>query len=448
MSEPIPKRRVVIVGAAGRDFHNFNMAFRRDPSVEVVAFTGAQIPGITKRSYPKELAGPNYPDGIPIVDERELDKLCADEQIDQVVFAYSDVSHSFVMDIAARALAGGADFAILGPKQTMLQSSRFTISVCAARTGVGKSQTTRWIANRLKDLGLKASIIRHPMPYGDLQRQAVQTFRRLEDLDTANCTLEEREEYEPHLEAGHAVYAGVDFERILRQAEIDTDVILWDGGNNDFSFLRPDLAIALVDPFRAADSSTHHPGETVVRMADIVAIAKANAASPEAVEAARLEAVRLAPHATILKIGSKVRLDDPNAVKGRRVVVVEDGPTTTHGGMPYGAGFVAAKAAGVSEIIDPRPYAQGTFAATYDAYPHLGPIVPALGYSAQQRADLASTLEACPADLIICGTPIDLARLAHTSKPVVRARYDLDDFSKPSLTQAIDAALPKNGLIR
>ncbi len=445
MSGQSARRRVVIVGAAGRDFHNFNVVYRGDPETEVIAFTGAQIPGIANRRYPAELAGSLYPDGIPILEEAALDDLCGRDGADQLVFAYSDVSHDFVMDIASRGLAGGADFLILGPRRTMLQSSRFTISVCAARTGVGKSQTTRWIATKLREHGLKAAIIRHPMPYGDLARQAVQVFRGPEDLDAAECTIEEREEYEPHLEAGHVVYAGVDFERVLRLAEVDADVVLWDGGNNDFPFLRSDLSIALVDPFRPLDAGTHHPGETVVRMADIVLVAKANAAPADAVAAARQDAQALAPRARVLEVGSRVALDDSAAVAGKRVLVVEDGPTTTHGGMPFGAGYVAAKAAGAGEIVDPRPFAKGALAEAFRAYPHIGHVLPALGYSDAQRRDLAATLDAADCDAVVCGAPIDLARLAHTNKPIVRARYELDDYASPSLEAALRAELAKRG---
>lgn len=448
MSAIASRMRIAVVGAAGRDYHNFNMAYRHDPTVEVVAFTGAQIPGIADRRYPAELAGPLYPKGIPIVDERRLAALCRDERLDRIVFAYSDVSHGFVMEIASIALAAGADFAMLGPNRTMLQSSRYTIAVCAARTGVGKSQTTRWIAGRLRGQGLKAAIIRHPMPYGDLARQAVQAFTSLADLDAAQCTIEEREEYEPHIEAGHAVYAGVDFERVLRLAEADADVVLWDGGNNDFPFIRPDLMIALLDPLRAGDSSTHHPGETVVRMADIAVIAKANAASPEQLSVARAEAARLAPAAPVVEVASAVVLERPEEARGKRVLVVEDGPTTTHGGMRSGAGLAAAQAAGVAEVVDPRPFAVGQIAQAFRDYPHLGPVLPALGYSPAQRADLSATLEACPADVVIVGTPIDLGHIAATSKPMLRARYSLDDCRSPPLGPLLDERLIAAGVLK
>lgn len=440
------RRRIVIVGAAGRDFHNFNVAYRKDPTAEVVAFTGAQIPGIAGRRYPAELAGPLYPDGVPIVDEACLADLCRDENVDEVVFAYSDVSNDFVMEMASTVLAAGADFSLLGPDRTMLQPGRFAIAVAAARTGVGKSQTTRWIAARLRDRGLRPAILRHPMPYGDLARQAVQVFATLADLDAADCTIEEREEYEPHIEAGHAVYAGVDYERILRQAEQDCDVILWDGGNNDFPFIRADVTLALLDPLRAGASRTHHPGETVVRMADIVVVAKANAATADQRAAARAEAARLAPHAPVVEVASRVTLEDAAAARGKRVLVVEDGPTVTHGGMPSGAGLAAALAAGVAEIVDPRPYAVGSIKAAFQAYPHLGPVLPALGYSAAQRADLSATIEACPADVVIVGTPIDLRHVATTSKPLLRARYALDDCMTPSLGAVLDERLAAAGL--
>ncbi len=446
MTPSKPRRRIVIVGAAGRDFHNFNVAFRDDPAMDVVAFTAAQIPGIANRRYPPELAGPLYPGGVPILDERDLAKVCRAQRIDEVVFAYSDVTHDFVMQMASVALAAGADFSLLGPNRTMLRAGKPVIAICATRTGVGKSQTTRWLAAHLRARGLRPVVIRHPMPYGDLARQAVQRFARLQDLDDADCTIEEREEYEPHVAAGNVVFAGVDYARILAQAEDEADVILWDGGNNDFSFIRPDLALALTDPLRARDAGTHHPGEAVLRMADIVVIAKANAATSAQIAAARADADRLAPTARIVEVGSAVTLDDAEAVRGKRVVVVEDGPTTTHGGMPSGAGLVAAKAGGAAEIVDPRPYAIGALAAAFKAFPHLGPVLPALGYSAQQRADLSATLDACPVDVIIAGTPIDLAHVAHANKPVVRARYALDDFSHPSLAASIDALLRERGL--
>lgn len=447
MTASARRRRIVIMGAAGRDFHNFNVVFRNNIGVEVVAFTAAQIPGIANRLYPQELAGALYPNGIPIVDERSLAALCREMLVDEVVFAYSDVTHDFVMETASIALAAGADFTLLGPNQTMIQPTKPTIAVCASRTGVGKSQTTRWLAARLRERGLRPIVIRHPMPYGDLAQQAVQRFESLSDLDAADCTIEEREEYEPHIVAGSIVYAGVDYESILKRAEAEADIILWDGGNNDFSFIRPDLSIALTDPLRAQDAGTHHPGEAVMRMADIIVIAKSNSASPEQIAAAHADAARLAPLADVVQVGSMISLDDPEAVRGKRVLVVEDGPTTTHGGMSSGAGLAAAKAAGVSEILDPRPYAVGAMADVYVAYPHLGPVLPALGYSAAQRRDLGATLDASPADVIIAGTPIDLAHVAHTTKPVVRARYSLDDFSDPSLGHIIDAMLSARGLV-
>ena len=375
-------KRVVIMGAAGRDFHNFNVAFRDDPTTEVVAFTAAQIPGIAGRRYPAELAGPRYPDGIRILPEGQLAALIAEERIDQVVFAYSDVPHLHVMHQASVALAAGSDFALLGPNRTMLRSRLPVIAVCAVRTGAGKSQTTRYLSRLLKRQGLSVAVVRHPMPYGDLARQAVQRFETLQDLDRAQCTVEEREEYEPHIALGNVVYAGVDYGRILERIESEADVILWDGGNNDFAFYRPDLHLVLVDPMRAGHETTYHPGETVLRMADVVIVAKTNSASADDVAAVTATARRLAPRATIVRGASKVVLDDPARIEGKRVLVVEDGPTMTHGGMAYGAGFIAAQEAGAASIVDPRPAAHGRIAEVFAAYPHIANVVPAMGYSA------------------------------------------------------------------
>lgn len=433
------RRRIVIMGAAGRDFHNFNVVFRDDPSCEVVAFTAAQIPGIEGRRYPGALAGPLYPDGVPIVAEHELASLCAREHIDEVIFAYSDVAHADVMHRASMALAAGADFRLLGPKATMLRSAKPVIAICAARTGVGKSQVTRWISARLRAAGMRVAAIRHPMPYGDLAAQAAQRFATPDDLTLQNCTLEEREEYEPHLAAGSVVFAGVDYARILAAAEAEADVILWDGGNNDFSFIRPDLSIALADALRPDQTDTHHPGETVMRMADVFVMAKANSAPP--VDVARLaERLRdLRPQASALRGASLVRLDDEAAVRGRRVIVVEDGPTLTHGGMATGAGHAAARAAQAGEIIDPRRFAVGEMAQAFLAYPHLGPVLPALGYSPAQLRDLAATIEASGCDVVVAGTPVDLAALVKTRAPVVRARYDYADMDAPGLAGVVDA---------
>jgi predicted GTPase len=440
-----PRRRVVIMGAAGRDFHNFNVVYRDDPHVEVVAFTATQIPDISGRRYPPALAGPRYPDGIPIVQESELEGLCRTQRIDAVVFAYSDVAHADVMHAASRALAAGADFVLLGPDHTMLDARVPVIACSAVRTGCGKSQTTRWIARLARSRGLRVAVIRHPMAYGDLERQAVQRFADRGDLATAGCTVEEREEYEPHLAMGNAVYAGVDYARIVAQAQGEADVILWDGGNNDFPFVRPGLHIVLVDPLRPGHETTHHPGEAVLRMADVVVVAKSDAAQPEAV-ARVTDAARAAnPRATIVRGASPIRLDDPEAVRGKRVLVVEDGPTTTHGGMPYGAGYRAATEAGAATVVHPRPYAAAEIAALYAEYPHLGPVLPAMGYTAAQLDSLARSINAAPADVVVAGTPIDLAALAPLNKPVVRARYEYADVESPGLAGVVEKFLLRVG---
>ncbi|MBW8271258.1 cyclic 2,3-diphosphoglycerate synthase [Caldovatus sp. SYSU G05006] len=434
------------MGAAGRDFHNFNVVYRDDPGSEVVAFTAAQIPGIAGRRYPPELAGPLYPDGIPIVEEAELPRLVRETGANRVVFAYSDVSHLDVMHRASVALAAGADFALLGPERTMLRVAVPVIAVCATRTGCGKSQVTRWLAARLRARGLRVGVVRHPMPYGDLARQAVQRFARFEDLDAAACTIEEREEYEPHIARGTTVYAGVDYARVLALAAGEQDLLLWDGGNNDFPFVRPDLLVTLADALRPGQEATHHPGETVLRMADIVVVAKANAA-PEADVRRVAEAVRtLNPRAAVLRGASVVRLDDPAAVRGRRVLVVEDGPTLTHGGMPHGAGYAAARAAGAAEIVDPRASAAPEIAAVFAAWPHLGPVLPAMGYDAAQRRGLEETIARSAAEVVVSATPADLARLLRPARPLVRVRYEFEEMDEPGLGAAVDAFLARKGL--
>jgi predicted GTPase len=433
--------RVVIMGAAGRDFHNFNMAYRDDPASRVVAFTASQIPDIAGRRYPPGLAGAAYPEGIPIVDEAGLGELCRDENIDQVVFAYSDVSHARVMQTASTALAAGADFLLLGPGRTMLRARVPVIAVCAVRTGCGKSQTTRWLARRLQRNNLRVAVIRHPMPYGDLERQAVQRFATRDDLDAADCTIEEREEYEPHLAAGTIVYAGVDYAEITAQAEREADVILWDGGNNDFSFIRPDLHIVLVDPLRAGNETDHYPGETVLRMADIVVVAKANSAVDADIQAVINSARRINPRAAIVRGASPVRLEDPGAVRDKRVLVVEDGPTITHGGMAYGAGFVAASAAQPREIVDPRAAAHDEIAQVYVQYPHIGKVLPALGYHPAQLEALRATINACDAEVVVSATPCDLGALIDIDKPVVRAFYEFAEAGEPGLGSLVDAFL-------
>jgi len=434
---PEYNKRVVIMGAAGRDFHNFNVVFRDDPAAEVVAFTAAQIPGIAERRYPEELAGPCYPGGIPIVPEQQLPDLIARERVDQVVFAYSDVTHLHVMHKASIALAAGADFALLGPHSTMLRSRLPVIAVCAVRTGAGKSQTTRYLSRLLRQNGRKVAIVRHPMPYGDLASQRRQKFETLADLDRAQCTLEEREEYERHVVLGNVVYAGVDYAQILKQIESECDTILWEGGNNDFPFYRPDLMIVLVDPMRAGHETTYHPGEAVLRMADIVVVAKANSASSEDVLAVTESAKRLAPQATIVRGASSITLDDPAKVRGKRVLVIEDGPTITHGGMPSGAGLVAARAAGAGDIVDPRPVAVGRIAEVLAQYDHIGNVVPAMGYSDQELIDLRATIDAANPDAVIAGTPCDLARLIDTRIPIVGVHYEYADVDEPRLSDIV-----------
>jgi predicted GTPase len=443
---PSSRSRVVIMGAAGRDFHNFNLVYRHDPQVEVVAFTATQISGISDRTYPPCLAGPLYPQGIPIVDQADLDSLCRVNRVNQVVFAYSDVTHSQVMHLASQVLATGADFVLLGPDRTMVQATRPVIAVSAVRTGCGKSQVTRWLSQQLRQRGLRLAVIRHPMPYGDLEQQRVQRFATLADLDAAQCTVEEREEYEPHLAAGNIVYAGVDYGEIAAQAAAEVDLILWDGGNNDFPFLRPDLHIVLVDPLRPGHETSHHPGEGVLRMADVVVVAKVDAAATAEVQRV-IETVRsLDPQAKILRGGSPITLEQADWVKGKRVLVIEDGPTTTHGGMPYGAGYVAATQAQAAQIVDPRPFAAPEIAAVYGQYPHIGPVLPAMGYSAAQLAALEQTLNRAEVDGIISGTPIDLSALIQVNKPILRARYEFADLDKPGLAAVVEQFLDRLGL--
>lgn len=439
-------RKVLIMGAGGRDFHNFNVVFREDPDCEVVAFTAAQIPGISGRRYPTALAGARYPDGIPILDEADLERVCRDGSVDEVVFAYSDVAHTLVMHKASIALAAGASFVLLGPKQTMLSSRLPVIAICAVRTGVGKSQTARWLAHFLKERGLRVAVMRHPMPYGDLQRQAVQRFAALGDLDAAQCTIEEREEYEPHIRAGNTVFAGVDYARILALAESEADIIVWDGGNNDFPFIRPDLQIVLVDPLRPGHETTHHPGEAVLRMADIVVVAKTNSAAEADIQAVTDTAYRLAPKAPVCRAVSIITLDDPAAVAGRRVLVVDDGPTITHGGMAYGAGYVAATQAQAAEIVDPRSSAVGGIADVFRQHPHIGKVLPAMGYTAKELQELQATINGSRADVVIAGTPSDLTRLMRLEKPVVRARYSFAETGVPRLSGLVANFLERRNI--
>ena len=438
---PPVRRRVVILGAAGRDFHNFNVAFRDDPESEVVAFTATQIPDIDGRRYPAELAGALYPDGIAIVAEEGLEDLVRDEAIDVVVLAYSDLKHETVMHLASRCIAAGADFTLMGARSTTLESSVPIIAVCAVRTGVGKSQTSRYLARILVGMGRRVVSVRHPMPYGDLAKQAVQRFATYEDLDRHECTIEEREEYEPHIDAGLVIYAGVDYEAILRQAEREADVILWDGGNNDLPFYRPDLMITLADPLRPGDEARYHPGEANVRMSDVVVIAKCDSASPDDVSAVEASVRALAPDAEIVLVDSPVTVEDPTVVEGRRVVVVEDGPTLTHGSMSFGAGVVGAKGAGATEIVDPTPFAVGSIADTYAAYPNARGILPAMGYGAEQVRDLEATIAAVPCDAVVSGTPIDITRVLSVDEPLTRARYELREREPGQLEAAVRRAL-------
>lgn len=430
------QRRIAIMGAAGRDFHNFNVAYRGDPSVEVVAFTATQIPFIDDRTYPPQLAGPGYPDGIGIFPEEQLPALIRDRKIDDVVFAYSDVSYEYVMHKAAEVAAAGANFILLGPEDTMLQATVPVVAVCAVRTGCGKSQTTRYIAELLKEEGLRVVAVRHPMPYGDLLAQRVQRFATLQDLDSAEVTVEEREEYESHIREGTVVYAGVDYGAILDQAQQECDVLLWDGGNNDMSFYRPDTLITVVDPLRPGHERTYFPGETNVRMADAVLINKIDVAEPGDVTAVEASVRELNPTATILKANSALELDRPDLVKGKRVLVVEDGPTLTHGGMKFGAGTVAARRAGAAEIIDPRPYVTGTIAGVFERY-EVGPVLPAEGYSPAQLRELEDAIGRTPCDTVVIGTPMDLRHVIELDKPAVRVTYHLEELGEPRLRDVL-----------
>jgi predicted GTPase len=436
--------RIVILGAAGRDFHNFNLVYRDDPDVRVVAFTQAQIPRLSDRRYPASLAGPRYPDGIPIADEADLETLCRRERVDQVVFAYSDVSHATVMHLASRALAAGADFALLGPRRTTLRARVPVIAISAIRTGCGKSQTARWLGRWLCARGYRVAVLRHPMPYGDLERQRVQRFARREDLEAAGCTAEEREEYEPHLAVGNVVFAGVDYAAIVKRAEQEADLIVWDGGNNDFPFFWPGLHIVMVDALRPGQADGYHPGEAVLRMADVVVVNKVDAASAAGVQAVIDEVRAINERATVLRAASPVRLDDPEAVRGRRVLVVEDGPTLTHGGMPYGAGYVAATAAGAGAIVDPRASASPSFRELFTRHPHIGPVLPAVGYDREQLDALRETIDRAGVDIVVAATPLDLGALIDLRTPVVRARYEFVDAGWPTLASMVDGFLARS----
>ena len=435
------RRRVLILGAAGRDFHNFNVLFRDREEFEVVGFTAAQIPDIAGRTYPPVLAGRLYPEGIPIVAEQELEHLVAAEKVDEAWFSYSDLAHVDVMHLASRSIAAGAHFVLAAAQKTMLTSTKPVISITAVRTGVGKSQTTRFVSKILKGMGKKVVAVRHPMPYGDLSQQICQRFATYGDLDKHKCTIEEREEYEPHIDNGFVVYAGVDYERILRAAEEEADVILWDGGNNDTSFYTPALQITLVDPHRPGHEATYHPGEVNVLLADLIVVNKVNTADPAKVAEVEATCRRLNPRATVLRCNSEIRVSDPAAIRGRRVLVVEDGPTLTHGGMSYGAGWYAAHDNGAAELVDPSPYAVGSLAATYAKYPNARGILPAMGYGAEQIRDLEATIRATPADVVVEGTPIELARVLKSDKPIVNVSYELVEREPGTIERALRAAI-------
>lgn len=432
------RERIIIAGAAGRDFHDFNVAFRDDPTVQVVAFTATQIPGIEGRRYPPALAGPHHPEGIPIEPEARLEALVAEHDATDVVFSYSDVTHEHVMHLASRVLAVGAGFRMLGPRLTMLRSRRPVIAVCAVRTGCGKSPACRYVARVLREEGLRVAVVRHPMPYGDLVRMRVQRFASAADLDAeaGNITLEEREEYEPHIEAGNPVWAGVDYAEILARAEDEADVLVWDGGNNDLPFLRPDLWITLADPHRSGHEHAYHPGETNLRAADVVVVTKADTAPPGTVGELRISVARANPRAQVIVTDMQVRTDAPELVAGRRVLVIEDGPTLTHGGMPHGAGWVAARALG-AEPVDPRSAAVGSIRRLYEAFPHLGPVLPAMGYYPAQTEELRRTIAGVDCDAIVVATPVDLRRQVPLHRPSTRVRYELCDHGAPTLAGAL-----------
>jgi predicted GTPase len=429
------------MGAAGRDFHNFNVFFRDNDAYEVVAFTATQIPGIEERLYPQELSGSRYPKGIPIHSEEELPELIKQCDVDQVVFAYSDVSHEYVMHKASIALASGADFRLMGPKTTMLKARVPVISIGAVRTGSGKSQTSRQVAKILRRKGLRVVVVRHPMPYGNLRRQISERFATYKDLDKYHCTIEEREEYEPHIDNGIIVYAGIDYEKILRNAEKEADVIVWDGGNNDLPFYKPDLHIVMADPHRAGHELTYYPGETNVRIADIVMINKVDTADPQKVEQVKENIRLINPDAKVFEAASPITADKPELIKGKRALAVEDGPTVTHGNMPYGAATIIAQKLGASTLVDPRPYAVGSIKEAYKKYPHLGAVLPALGYGKKQISELKETIERTPCDVVVIGTPIDLRRVMTINKPTVRAKYELQVLGQTSLEQIVEEFL-------
>ncbi len=441
-------RKLIIIGAAGRDFHNFNVRYRRDASCRVVAFTAAQIPDIAGRRYPAELAGPLYPEGIPIFPESELPDLIRSLDVDECVFSYSDVAYAKVMGLSAIVNAAGASFTLLGPKDTQLKSTVPVVAVCAVRTGSGKSQTSRKIVRNLMDRGLKVVAVRHPMPYGDLALQKVQRYAEIADLARHGCTIEEMEEYEPHIARGNVIYAGVDYEAILREAEKEADVIVWDGGNNDFPFYAPDLLVTVADPLRAGDERSYYPGEACLRMAHGVVINKIDSAAPEDVQKVRESIAELNPRAWVIEAASPIDVDRPELIRGKRVLCVEDGPTLTHGMMRFGAGVVAARKYQASKIVDPRPYVVGRLAETFAAYPGIGPILPAMGYGEEQTRDLEATIARTDCDAVLIATPIDLRRVVRIDKPCVKVGYDLQEIGKPDLASMLDDFCSARGLAR
>jgi predicted GTPase len=445
------KRNVIIIGAAGRDFHNFNTYYRDNEAYRVVAFTAAQIPDIAGRRYPPELAGKLYPEGIPILAESDLPRLIKDLDVDDCAFSYSDVTYQHVMGIAAICQAAGASYVLLGPKDTQLESTKPVIAVCAVRTGSGKSQTSRRIIEILMAKGLKVVAVRHPMPYGNLVAQKVQRFAELSDLEKHKCTVEEMEEYEPHVVRGNVIYAGVDYEAILRAAEQDPkgcDIILWDGGNNDFSFYKPDLQVTVVDPLRPGHELSYYPGEVTLRVADVVVINKIDSADLVGIETVRRNIAAVNPKATVIDAASTLDMDDPSIVKGKRVLVVEDGPTLTHGGMKIGAGMVAAEKFGAVEFVDPRPYTVGRLKETFAIYPEIGTLLPAMGYGEQQLKDLEATINSTDCDAVVIGTPIDLSRIIKINKPATRVHYDLQEIGRPDLTMVLDSFCQAHNLAK
>ena len=432
------RTRVLIMGAAGRDFHNFNVIYRNDPQSKVVAFTATQIPNIEGRLYPPELSGELYPDGIPILDEVDLSRLISEFKVDDVVFAYSDVSHEYVMHKASKVLKCGSNFKLLGGEKTMIKSNKPVIAIGAVRTGSGKSQTTRRVAEVLTDAGTSVAVIRHPLPYGDLTKQKVQRFATIEDLKKHDCTIEEMEEYEPHIDRGSVVFAGIDYKAILDKAEKEADIILWDGGNNDMPFYKPDLFLVVVDPHRPGHELLFYPGESNLLMADVVVINKMDTAEPENIATVKANIASVNPGSTIIEAASPVTVEKPDVIKGKRCLVVEDGPTLTHGGMKFGAGIVAAEKFGATEVVDPRPWITGTIAETFESYPDIGKLLPAMGYGEQQIKDLEATINAADCDVVIIGTPIDLRRLLHIEKPSVRVTYNLKETGRPTVANVLE----------